>query len=226
MASTQTTHNSAAPASTSTTTAAAPQTAAATTTHAPTQGAATSPNQTATESLSQSSKEPPVEHKKHGIGAIVDKIVHPHGHSKTPSQSHTHADTESVPVAVPAAPSDGPAHIAPGGSAVGGILIVSHSPSPLFLRNNTAKIAAASLETRSITRRFEIAANKSSGRMCVENDLPLHALIPCSVDEKTNTTTPYGKIRKKVGRAHRGWSESWDAETPVTSGSGERMNGR
>ncbi|KAJ7174194.1 hypothetical protein C8R43DRAFT_1230867 [Mycena crocata] len=64
--------------------------------------------------------EPPVEPpKKHGIGAIVEKIVHPiHGSNHT----HSHTDTVTVPVAVPAKASDGQAHLAPGGSSVGGIL--------------------------------------------------------------------------------------------------------
>ncbi|KAJ7078040.1 hypothetical protein B0H15DRAFT_933867 [Mycena belliarum] len=70
--------------------------------------------------------EPP---KKHGVAALVDKIVHPYGaHAQNDAAAHAqkdaaaHADTTSVPVAVPAAPSDGPAHLAPGGSAVGGIM--------------------------------------------------------------------------------------------------------
>lgn len=60
------------------------------------------------------------EHKKHGISAVIDKIVHPHGdHHK----DHAHKeDTPSVQVAVPAEASDGAAHLAPGGSGVGGIL--------------------------------------------------------------------------------------------------------
>ncbi|KAF7335700.1 hypothetical protein MVEN_02225500 [Mycena venus] len=63
------------------------------------------------------------EHKKHGLGAVIDKIVHPHGHGgdhhKDKEQKE---DAPSVPVAVPAEPSDGPAHLAPGGSGFGGIL--------------------------------------------------------------------------------------------------------
>ncbi|KAJ7259125.1 hypothetical protein B0H12DRAFT_1322466 [Mycena haematopus] len=78
-----------------------------------TQAAATSPDQTATE------PQAPVEHKKHGIGAIIEKIAHPiHGSEHT----HSHTDTASVPVAVPKEASDGQAHLAPAGNAVGGIL--------------------------------------------------------------------------------------------------------
>ncbi|KAF7346787.1 hypothetical protein MSAN_01817300 [Mycena sanguinolenta] len=83
----------------------------ATTVTEPTQQAATSPDQTATE--------PPVEHKKHGIGAIIEKIAHPSGHH---DHTHSHTDIASVPVAVPKEASDGQAHLAPAGNAVGGIL--------------------------------------------------------------------------------------------------------
>ncbi|KAJ6496117.1 hypothetical protein C8R45DRAFT_1211800 [Mycena sanguinolenta] len=62
------------------------------------------------------------EHTKHGLSAIIDKIVHPHGHSKDHHKDHSHPDAPSVEVAVPATASDGQAHLAPGGSAVGGIL--------------------------------------------------------------------------------------------------------
>ncbi|KAJ7876012.1 hypothetical protein B0H13DRAFT_2347816 [Mycena leptocephala] len=85
---------------TTTTTAAAPQTAD------------TNPQSVPT-------TEPPVEHRKHGVSALVEKIVHP---TRAGDHTHSHTDTVSVPVAVPGAPSDGPAHLAPGGSAVGGIM--------------------------------------------------------------------------------------------------------
>ncbi|KAF8212816.1 hypothetical protein K438DRAFT_2010076 [Mycena galopus ATCC 62051] len=84
--------------------------ATSTTVNEPTQAAATSPDQTATEA--------PVEHKKHGIGAIIEKIVHPiHGSGHT----HLETDTPSVPVAVPETASDGPARVLPAG-APGGLL--------------------------------------------------------------------------------------------------------
>ncbi|KAK7017212.1 hypothetical protein R3P38DRAFT_2986011 [Favolaschia claudopus] len=59
--------------------------------------------------------------EKHGLGALVEKIVHPTHHG---DHTHSHTDTVSVPVAQPEKPSDGlaGAHLAPGGSAVGGIL--------------------------------------------------------------------------------------------------------
>nr|GAT43262.1 predicted protein [Mycena chlorophos] len=76
--------------------------------------------------------QPPVEHteehKKHGLGAIVEKITHPlHHHDdkgKHPEgTAHTTAteDTPSVPVAVPEQPSDGAAKLQPAGG-VGGVL--------------------------------------------------------------------------------------------------------
>ncbi|KAF7354262.1 hypothetical protein MVEN_01114200 [Mycena venus] len=80
----------------------------------PPQAAATSPDQTA-----QTEAPPTDSHKKHGVGALIEKIVHPiHGSDHT----HSHTEAVSVPVAVPEKPSDGGAHLAPGGSAVGGIL--------------------------------------------------------------------------------------------------------
>ncbi|KAJ6534110.1 hypothetical protein B0H19DRAFT_1080613 [Mycena capillaripes] len=80
---------------------------------------AATPQTATTDPRSEPDTEPPVEHRKHGIGALVEKIVHPkHGGDHT----HSHTDTVSVPVAVPEKPSDGQAHLAPGGSAVGGIL--------------------------------------------------------------------------------------------------------
>ncbi|CAK5266328.1 unnamed protein product [Mycena citricolor] len=61
-------------------------------------------------------------HKKHGVSAIVDKIIHPHGHAHHKSHEAKTEDVPSVPVAVPQEASDGPAHMAPAGSAVGGVL--------------------------------------------------------------------------------------------------------
>ncbi|KAK7055788.1 hypothetical protein R3P38DRAFT_2849017 [Favolaschia claudopus] len=61
------------------------------------------------------------EHKKHGLSAVIDKIVHPHGDHKE-HKEHTKADPPIVEVAVPAEASDGGAHLAPAGSGVGGIL--------------------------------------------------------------------------------------------------------
>ncbi|KAJ7646262.1 hypothetical protein DFH06DRAFT_1300636 [Mycena polygramma] len=89
-----------------TATAAAPQTAQPTE-----QTADTTPQTVPT-------TEPPPEQKKHGLGALVDKIVHPtHGGNHT----HSHTDTVSMPVAVPGTASDGVGvggtHLAPGGSA-------------------------------------------------------------------------------------------------------------
>ncbi|KAJ7445066.1 hypothetical protein FB451DRAFT_1568205 [Mycena latifolia] len=90
------------PTATASTSAAAPQAAAA-------------PTQTQTQVETHPPVDPP---KKHGVAAIIEKIVHPiHGSN----HEHSHTDAVSVPVAVPEKPSDGNAHLAPGGSAVGGM---------------------------------------------------------------------------------------------------------
>jgi hypothetical protein len=74
-------------------------------------------------------------HKKHGLGAILDKIVHPHGHGHGEEHHHhkeykdkqKEGDAAAAPfnahveVAVPETASDGGAHLAPAGNAVGGI---------------------------------------------------------------------------------------------------------
>ncbi|KAK6987489.1 hypothetical protein R3P38DRAFT_3101415, partial [Favolaschia claudopus] len=83
---------------------------------APQQAAATSP-----ETQPPTTTETTHHKEKHGLGALVEKIVHPTHHG---DHTHSHTDTVSVPVAQPEKPSDGVAgaHLAPGGSAVGGIL--------------------------------------------------------------------------------------------------------
>jgi hypothetical protein len=68
-----------------------------------------------------------VPHKeKHGVAAVIDKIVHPSHHADHKHADehpvHSHPDVPSVPVAVPRDISDGGAPLAPGGSSVGGIL--------------------------------------------------------------------------------------------------------
>ncbi|KAJ7192092.1 hypothetical protein GGX14DRAFT_578400 [Mycena pura] len=81
-----------------------------------------------TQPATSAETQPPVdEHRKHGLGlgALVEKLAHPlhdrEAAGKSADHAHGHTDTVSVPVAVPELPSDGPAHLAPGGSAVGGI---------------------------------------------------------------------------------------------------------
>ncbi|KAJ7483002.1 hypothetical protein B0H11DRAFT_1915077 [Mycena galericulata] len=100
-----------APTATPSTSAAAPQAA---------QAADTTPQSVPqTQPQAEAETEPPVEHKKHGIAGLVEKIVHPiHGSH----HQHSHTDTVSVPVAVPKEPSDGPAHLAVGGNSVAGIM--------------------------------------------------------------------------------------------------------
>ncbi|KAJ7216050.1 hypothetical protein GGX14DRAFT_696440 [Mycena pura] len=68
--------------------------------------------------------QPPVEeHKKHGLGGFIEKLTHPlHHHEDKGKQSVDHAHAHDHEHAVPEKPSDGSGHLAPGGSALGGIM--------------------------------------------------------------------------------------------------------
>ncbi|KAJ7055345.1 hypothetical protein C8F01DRAFT_1245289 [Mycena amicta] len=77
------------------------------------------------------------QHKKHGIAGFVDKLVHPsHGHTQAEHASKDKEESKSksaqnIPVAVPEKPSDGLAHLAPGGSGVD--LSLSRRPHSAFV---------------------------------------------------------------------------------------------